>query len=160
MVKRILGIALITTLIAAAGWAVAINVIRNTERNRRNRTMADMRSIATALEARATDFKSFTMGPVRRLPPGTFHRVPQVEVERALIPVYVRKLPRLDGWGQPIRVYVGGYDQKGRAQDYLVRSFGSDRRADTSRYVLGITTSMQEDVIFSNGSFIRRPEGI
>lgn len=159
MVKRI-KIALITTLIALVVWVAATNFMTSLERSRQNKTMADVRNIATALEARATDFKSYTMGPVRRLPAGTFHRVPQAEVERALIPVYVRKLPRLDGWGQPIRVYVGGYDEKGRAQDYLVRSFGSDRRADTSRYVMGVTNSLQEDVVFSNGNFIRRPEGL
>ena len=83
------------------------------------------------------DFKSYTVGPVRRLPADTLHRVSPAELEGALVPVYARTLSLVDGWGQPIRVYVGGYDEQGRAKDYVVRSLGSDRRAETSRYSFG-----------------------
>jgi hypothetical protein len=130
------------------------------DRGRRNRTMADMRSLATGLEARAQERKSFTMGTPRRMPAGTAHAVPHAELERALMPTYLRRVPRLDGWGQPLGVYVGGYDAEGRAQHYVIRSSGSDRRVDASRYTRGRITTLREDIVFADGNFIRYPEGM
>ena len=151
----------VATALTACFASCAVDELRTAlQRSRQKRTMADMRQIATALEARATDVKSLTMGPVRNVPPGTLHRVAHEDVERALIPTYTRKIPRLDGWGEPIRVYVGNYDEKGRARDYLVRTFGSDRRADTSRYTHTKTSRFSQDVVFTNGNFLQYPEGI
>ncbi|HVE72310.1 MAG TPA: hypothetical protein VNI54_13155 [Thermoanaerobaculia bacterium] len=133
------------------------DIVTALKRSRQKRTMADMRSIATGLEALATDRKGYNIGPVRRLPRGTMHRVPFAEVERALVPVYMKSVPRLDGWGEPFRIYVGGYDEKGRARDMLIRSFGSDRRAKGSFYTIGKTRTMAEDLVFSAGNFVRYP---
>lgn len=147
-------------LLAAGTWFSATEFLTALQRSRQKRTMADMRHIGTALEARATDFKSLTMGPVRHVPSGTLHRVSHEDLERALIPVYTRKVPRLDHWGEPLRVYVGNYDEQGRARDYLVRTFGSDRRADTSRYTHKTISRLSQDVVFTNGNFLQYPVGI
>ena len=145
-----------------AGLAALIvpNLLEALERSRQKRSMADMRSIATGWEARAEDLKTFAVGSRRAVPPGTFHSVPLAELERALVPTYIRKLPRLDGWGNAFDVYVGGYDAEGRAKHYLVRSRGSDGRAETSRYRHGETSSFREDLVFANGNFIRHAGGI
>jgi hypothetical protein len=147
-------------LLAAGAWFSATDFMTSLERRRQKQTMADMRTIGTALEARAADLKSLTMGPVRHVPAGTLHRVAHEDLARALIPTYTRELPRLDQWGEPIRVYVGNYDEKGRARDYLVRTFGSDRRADTSHYTYKTISRFSEDVVYANGNFLQRPEGI
>lgn len=147
-------------LVIVVAACTGSNFLEALNRSRQRRTMADMRSIATALEALATDRKAFSITPRRPVAADTLHSVTRAELERALVPVYIRKLPQLDGWGEPFRVYVGGYDAHGRAQQYLVRSFGSDRRADTAKYQYGTISRFDQDVVFSNGSFFRRPEGI
>jgi general secretion pathway protein G len=148
---------LITLWIVSTAYASFSEAL---ERSRQKRTMADMRSLATGLEARAQDRKSFTMGTPRPMPDGTAHVVPHAEIERALIPVYVKQVPRLDAWGEPLGVYVGGYDAEGRAQHYVIRSLGSDGRADRSRYTHGVNTTFHEDLVFTDGNFFRYPEGI
>jgi hypothetical protein len=149
----------IVVMLVAIGEAIP-DILDTLDRRRQNQTMANMRTIATSLEAWATDAKSYNFGPARPLPVGEFHAVSHAELERALVPTYVRKLPRLDGWGQPILVYVGGYDDKGRAQHYAVRSFGSDRRPDEHRYARGTITRYSADIVFSDGHFVRHPPGM
>ena len=161
MRKRHAVVATLTLLITL--WIVSTAYASFSEalqRSRQKRTMADMRSLATALEARAQDRKSFTMGTPRRMPAGMAHVVPHAQVERALVPVYATRVPRLDAWGTPLGVYVGGYDAEGRAQHYVIRSFGSDRRADRSRYTHAVNTTFHEDLVFTDGNFFRYPEGI
>lgn len=80
-------------------------------------------------------------------------RVPLDELERALSPTYIRKLPRLDGWGNEFEVRVS-------AKSYAIRSRGSDDRFDADTYEMNhVTTSFDEDIVFSDGSFFQYPEG-
>lgn len=165
--RRIISLG-IATLVAIWVWKVPVyNVRLALERSRQKRTMADMRTIATSLEARATDTNFYDLGPrpstqttARAESFGSMQRVAWVDVARALQPRYTRELPIADGWGHPFDIRIGGYDEKGHATSYAIRSSGSDGRADRSLYKIGFIHSMKEDLIFSDGNFFRYPDGL
>src|SRR5438045_5927489 len=72
--------------------AIAIpNLLTAMQRSKQKRSMADLRTIATATEAYATD--------TNRYP-----RVTSIEELRALIqPRYIKVMPIVDGWGHTYR---------------------------------------------------------
>ena len=108
-------------------------------------TMSDLRSLATALEARATDTNEY----------------PQVafeELEALIAPTYIREVPKLDSWGTPY-LYVGN------GEHYRFVSAGADRRFEWSSRQLDLTLteprfskSLDADIIFQDGSFVQSPE--
>lgn len=106
--------------------------------------MADLRTIATAWEARATDVKSYSVD-------SSGHRITVDDLERALAPTYIRKFPRRDGWGYE-------FELQSAPNSYAVRSLGSVGRSDGLPYI-GATTSFSQDLVFANGSFTQYPEG-
>src|SRR5215212_5240736 len=64
--------------------AIAIpNLLTAMQRSKQKRSMADIRTIATAVEAYATDHNRYP-------PPG--------ELESSVVPTYVKSLPKVDGW--------------------------------------------------------------
>ncbi|HET8774628.1 MAG TPA: hypothetical protein VFP80_12570 [Thermoanaerobaculia bacterium] len=136
--------------------AVAVpNVRQQMNRERQKRSMADMRSLATALEARATDLNSYAIVPAAVSSTASdfasMAPAPPEMIERALKPLYIRKLPRQDGWGNDFEVRVS-------ERSYVIRSRGSDDRFDASSYTNRITHSFAEDLVFSNGNFVQYPE--
>jgi type II secretory pathway pseudopilin PulG len=150
---------LLAALIGALAWIAVPNLLLAKNRSNQKRTMADMRTLAQALEARATDTHSFgliatdrkmqvAVGDLRPL-----RRVRHSELERALVPRYVKSVPRYDGWEHELDVRIS-------ANTYVVRSLGSDGRAETDRYTPNKTTfRFEDDVVFSEGTFIQYPEG-
>jgi hypothetical protein len=147
MARRILPI-----VIALIPIAVASRALVNSDRHRQMRTMADMESIGRAWEARATDFNSYSVTSRRG-------RVTTAELARALEPRYIAKLPRADGWGTEFQLTTTDYDSDGRAGTYIIRSLGSDRTVDRiSTIASGPTRNPADDLIFSNGVFVRYPE--
>jgi type II secretory pathway pseudopilin PulG len=133
-------------------WVVVPQFVHARNRSRQKQTMADMRTIATAWEARASDINSYSVGPGRRSP-GPQH-VSAAELALALEPKYIRKLPRRDGWGTEFQFTTSGYDET-----YFIRSYGSDGEPDRILNVAsGATTNFADDLIYSNGSFIQYPE--
>jgi hypothetical protein len=123
--------------------------------------MADMRTLATAMEALATnmnkyDFDGFT-GPVFAADAREFvtlHRVSYADLSHALVPTYIHTLPQFDGWGTAFDVRVSG-DQN----LYAVRSAGSDRSFEIRPYTPGGVTNFEADIVFTNGNFLQYPEG-
>lgn len=108
-------------------------------------TMADMRSVATAVEARATDENSYP-------------NVHFEELEPLIHPTYIRKVPTVDSWGTPY-FYVGD------GEHYRFVSAGADRRFDWSsrRIDLAVTEttladSLDADIIFQDGRFLQVPQ--
>lgn len=126
-------------LVAAVGTP---NLITARQRSAQKRTMADIRSIATAWEARATDVNSYSVGG---------GAVSYEALSHALVPKYIRTLPRRDGWGRP-------FDFAATDQQYTIRSRGRDDRVDASD-ANQATTSFDNDIVYSNGTFTRYPEG-
>lgn len=113
------------------------------------RTMADLRSVATALEAYATDNDRYPDADYAGLKP-------------LLEPVYIRKFPEQDIWGHAY-AYVASPD----GTQYRFVSAGSDGVFEwDSRRITPATTdatpvryrdSLEDDVVFANGGFVQLP---
>jgi len=154
MKRKLIRASILLALTALFAWIAVPNILVARNRSRQKRTMADIRTIATAWEARATDINSYTIGAVRGGP------LPTAELVAALRPTYVREFPRADGCDQEFQFLAGEYDEKGQAQVYSIRSLGSDRRPDRDpNSFRGATTDFTDDVVYSNGSFLQYPEG-
>ncbi len=133
--------------------AIAIpNLLTAMQRSKQKRTMADMRTIATAWEARATDTNSYSAaGATFTWPTST---VSGVTLDSKLSPTYIKSLPQKDGWGD-----VYGFGTTSNGQVYGIRSAGKDNVFGAA-IVVGGTQAFDCDVVYSNGSFIQFPEGI
>jgi general secretion pathway protein G len=96
--------------------AIAIpNLLNAIQRGKQKRTMADMRSIATAIEAFSVDNNRYPQG-------GS----PVVAIQSSVEPRYIKKLPTKDAWN-------GEYDyqrgpQPSSAQTYTLISYGKDNK--------------------------------
>ncbi len=136
--------------------AIAIpNLLTAMQRSKQKRTMADMRSIATAWEARATDTNKYNAAGVT-LPTTS---VTLAQLQNGLQPTYIKQLPAKDGWSNNWEFAADqSWGGATAAQIYMVRSYGKDGAADTP--VAGPTTSFNSDIIYSNGSFVQYPEGV
>jgi type IV pilus assembly protein PilA len=125
--------------------AIAIpNLLNAIQRGKQKRTMADMRSIATSIEAFSVDNNRYPQG-------GS----PVVAIQSSVEPRYIKKLPTKDAWN-------GEYDyQRGpdpsSAQTYTLISYGKDNTSEA--LVAGATSNFNNDIVFSQGSFIMYPEG-
>lgn len=159
MKRHILPAGFLLAILTLLAWIAVPNLLIAMNRSRQKRTMADIRTIATAWEARATDRNEYTIGPARI--GGTSQRVSTADLARALEPKYVKQMPRTDGWGNELQFTMSEFDEKGRAQGYAIRAVGSDDRPDLiANMDSGATTNFADDIIYSNGSFVRFPEGV
>ena len=134
--------------------AIAIpNLLTAMQRTRQKRTMADMRSIGTAWEARATDMNVYN-GAGLSWPAAT---VSVTTVVGMLTPTYVKKIPLYDGWQIHFRV------SDNVPNSYSIKSYGADKVENTTvtSAPSGITTnSFDCDIIFSEGNFVQYPDGV
>ena len=123
--------------------AIAIpNLLNAIQRGKQKRTMADMRSIATAVEAFSVDNNRYPSG-------GS----PLSAIRSSVEPRYIKKLPTVDAWNFE-------YDYQAEAssaQEYTIVSCGKDN--DCSDSYSGPTTNFNNDIVFSQGSFLEYPEG-
>jgi len=98
-------------------------------------TMAEMRTLATAIEAYWMDHPDWrpanSVGSPARLAP-------------------LKQIPVNDGWGRPFGVFIGG-------TDYTIWSLGRDGKRDPKWS--GATTSFDNDLVYQNGTFTQYPEG-
>ncbi len=109
------------------------------------RTMSDLRMLATATEARATDVEEY----------------PNVstldELEPLLSPIYIKTVPRTDTWGTEY-LYVSD------GTNYRFVSAGADRRFDWSARQIAPNVqprameSLDADIVIQNGMFIQYPK--
>jgi general secretion pathway protein G len=121
--------------------AVAIpNLMNAVDKSKQKRTMADMRAIATAVEAYSTDNARYPVG----ITSWSSLRV-------ILNPHFVKNPPDTDGWSNGWDVgATSGYD-------YTVASVGKDSAVGPRSG--GATTQFDCDIVFSNGRFFQWPEG-
>jgi len=123
--------------------AIAIPALRSAiERARQKRTVADMRSVATAVSSYGVDY-----GFVPKVAAGI-----SSDLLPYLAPTYMRNMPLIDGWSNPFHYAAEGLE-------YTVMSYGADGAPDTS-LSLGPTTMFSNDIVVSNGVFIQWPDGM
>lgn len=108
------------------------------------KTMSDLRSLATAVEARATDTNEY--------PDVAFE-----ELEALLAPTYILEMPKVDSWDTPF-LYVSD------GMHYRFVSAGADRRFEWGARQLDpalaepvFSDDLDADIIFQDGIFVQAP---
>ena len=133
--------------------AIAIpNLLTAMQRSKQKRTMADIRSVATAVEAYAADHKQYP------------NAIDVGGLSSELTPTYIRAVPAVDGWGHSLH-YDAWVSQGSTLDSYAIGSGGKDGvfLHDSLRDYLahpGVTRNFNDDIVYSNGSFVQYPEGI
>jgi general secretion pathway protein G len=155
--ERERGFSLIELLIVIAviGILAAIaipNLLNAVQRGRQKRTMVDMRVLATAIETYHVDNSMF---PTATCDSGAYTAVGATVDDNSfglIAPTYLANPPRRDGWGQYYLYSVdNGFGQ------YNIRSLGRNGVQDP--LACGTTTDFNDDILFSNGTFLQWPEG-
>jgi type II secretory pathway pseudopilin PulG len=139
-------------IIAILAGIAMFNYFNGIQRARQKKTMADIRGIAMAWEARESDMRGYNAAGFT-VPAA---EVSASEIDTLLIPTYTKSFPHVDGWSHPMRFEmvqpVGGPP----AATYAVRSAGADGVFQAS-YVQGPTSSFDCDIVYANGAFICYP---
>ena len=151
MTKKNSGFTLIELLIVVAiiGIIAAIaipNLLNAIDRGKQKRTMADLRSMGTAIEEYSIDNNFY---------PKSISDIAGLETH--VTPSYIRKLPERDGWGMDFYV-----ETPAGGTDYTLGSCGKGAGSCTALTLIGTggkTSSFGDHIIFSNGSFVQWPEG-
>jgi len=122
--------------------AIAIpNLLNAIDRGKQKRTMADMRSIGTAVESYAIDSNIYPVG-------GTL-----AAVASSLAPIYIKVLPVNDGWQG-----LMDYDSATGAE-YTVQAAAKGGAFD-GLAAQPETHLFSDDIFFVNGQFVQWPEGV
>jgi len=131
---------MITLVVIGIIAAIAIpNLVSAIDRGKQKRTLADMRTIGTAIEAFAVDNSQY--------PVSSDTATLWVKVS----PAYLRPMTQNDGWDHEYVVNVA-------ATEYTISSTGKD--GVPSGCAVGVrTTQFTQDICFSHGSFVQYPEG-
>jgi general secretion pathway protein G len=130
--------------------AIAIpNLLNAIDRGKQKRSMADMRSIGTAVESYSVDVNfypiSTSMASITSIGATTM----------GIEPVYIKLAPTKDGWGG---LYYYGSDTTGAGSDYTISTYAKDKKVSSSS--AGATSDFDCDIIFQNGTFTAYPEGV
>jgi len=120
--------------------AIAIpNLLNAIDRGKQKRTMADLRSIGTAVESYSIDNNFYPVAAA------------MTTLETFVEPVYIRTAPLNDGWARSFQVAAV-------ALEYTVCSGGKDGGTCTTDGA-GATQAFNDSITFANGQFVQFPEG-
>jgi hypothetical protein len=145
------------------------NLLTAMQRSKQKRTMADIRSMATAWESRATDENTYGTvvypsykGPRRSSVNEsvfvwpTDHEVSYAQMKKMLVPRYIEKLEVHDSWGFKYEFAVLSPTSAGGPDGYALRSPGRDGKFEGVTYKPNNeTTDPDADVVYSNGAYIQ-----
>ena len=124
--------------------AIAIpNLLNAIDRGKQKRTMADMRSIGTAIESYAVDNNFYPKG-MTNAPAGT--------ISGYCSPIYIKTVPTTDGWNNQWDA-----DSTATGTQYTITSPAKDATQGTQTG--GQTTDFNCDILFANGQFFQWPQG-
>jgi general secretion pathway protein G len=157
MSRRQDGFTLIELLIVIAiiGILAAIaipNLLNAVQRGKQKRTMSDMRALATAIEAYTVDNNTYPQAACATGLWTTVDVTLQSNSFSNLSPTYISQAPRIDGWGQFLQ-----YGSNGPNDAYAIASGGRNKAIIAA--FCGTTTNFNDDIYYSNGTFIQWPEG-
>src|SRR5687768_5569065 len=118
------------------------------------KTIDAMRDVGTAIEAYKLANGKYPVASSGHLE----------QIEGQLVPLFLRELPEEDGWGNELEYYC-----RNPEGPYFIISLGADKTRDVGLYKtdhspsgLGFTviSDLKEDIIFSNGTFVRYPQNV
>jgi type II secretory pathway pseudopilin PulG len=128
---------ILAALVAAT--TISARAADPTDADKAASTMRAMRSIATAVEAYATDHNAYPAG--NKIEDAT----------AATAPTYIMKMPEKDAWGTAFRYWSDG-------TKYRIVSCGSDAACDEASWAnvsKDPMPSYSEDAVYQSGSFLR-----
>ena len=150
LIELLIVVAIIGIIVAIA----VVNMINAIQRAKQKRSMGDMKTLATAVEAYATDQNFYPAAAGYSLPEGlTLPTATLGTVYPMLSPTYVRVVPLVDGWSSYLT-----YGTTPERADYVVRSAGADGALESTP-LRGLTTNFNSDIILVDGTFVQYPEG-
>lgn len=158
--RRSPGFTLIEILVVVAilGIIVAIAVVNYLNaigRARQRRSMSDMRSLATAIEAYAADLDRYPPASAFTMPPDLdFPTLSLVNARPYLQPTYMKTVPMVDGWNSWFL-----YGTSESRTDYALSAAAQGGEPQTTPS-FGPTTDFRDDIILVNGQFVQWPEGV
>ena len=143
-------------LFASVILLTGCSVFRSTSENRvihQSKTVDVIRDLGTAIEAYKLVHGSYPIAKTGHLE----------EIEDQIVPKFVSRMPEVDGWGNDLEYYC--LNPEG---PYYIISLGSDKERDVGLYKtdrspsglgFNVIADLKEDIIFSNGKFVRYPQG-
>jgi len=128
---------ILAALVAAT--TISARAAEPTDAERAAHTMSAIRSIATAVDAYATDHNSYPAGKVIE------------DAAAATMPIYIRTMPEKDAWGTPFRYWCDG-------TTYRIVSCGADKicnEASWANISKDPLPSYSDDAVYVKGDFLR-----
>ena len=121
--------------------AIAIpNLLNAIDRGKQKRTMADMRSVGTAVESYAVDNNVYPVAATAAI------------LSDLVAPIYIKTMP-------PARTAGIHTSQVDSHPAPSTRSTRRGRTARAARCTPGTTTTFNDEICFINGQFARYPQG-
>jgi type II secretion system protein G len=146
-------------VVAIIGIIVAISVanyMNAIEKARQRQTMANMRSISTAVEIYLADWNAYPPSAAYTLPSGLSLPTTPIGVKLSgyIYPTYMNRVPMVDGWNSWF-VYSSTPTSY---NDYCLGSNAKGGLPDASpKY--GPTTSFTDDILMVDSNFVQFPSG-
>lgn len=122
--------------------AIALpNLLNAIDKSKQKKSMSDLRTIGTAVEAYATDTAAYPLAIAN-----------WAALKTIVDPYFIKSPPDTDGWNNPWDTVTTS-----NGSNYTLCSNGKD--GITGTRAGGRTTSFDCDIVFSGGQFFQWPEG-